>query len=175
MFAGFIMEWFCVCKSNVDCMQVIKDEGERSKKKLQHMSKLGVPYLPCSLVWTKISFDKHSSVYPTYLPKKFGHFGTTVCSWILNFATFFLSSSYYAWWTTVRVRVFLFRDICPNFCSFLWISLLSGKSDNVLRSPHNQKQKKRPPPYWVIYTLLISEFFEDPFQTPSRHISNIIQ
>ena len=49
------------------------------------MSKLAVPYLPCSLVWTKISLDKHSSVYPTYLPKKFGHFGTKVCSWIINF------------------------------------------------------------------------------------------
>ena len=43
------------------------------------MSKLGVPYVPCSLVWTKISLDKHSSVYPTCLPKKFVHFGTKVC------------------------------------------------------------------------------------------------
>ena len=54
----------------------------RNKKlrKFGHMSKLGVPYLPCSLVWTKISLEKYSSVYPTYLPKKFGHFGTQVCS-----------------------------------------------------------------------------------------------
>ena len=28
------------------------------------LSKLGVPYLPCNLVWTKIGLDKHSSVYP---------------------------------------------------------------------------------------------------------------
>ena len=35
------------------------------KKKLQkfgYMSKLGLPYLPSSLVWTKISLNK----YPTY-------------------------------------------------------------------------------------------------------------
>ena len=51
------------------------------------MSKLGVPYLPCSLVWTKISLDKHSSVYPTYLPNKFGHFGIKVCS-VSNFPNF---------------------------------------------------------------------------------------
>ena len=69
------------------------------KKKLRkfgHMSKLGVPYLPCSLVWTKMNLDKYSSVYPTYLPKKFGHFGPKVCYWILNFdrniITFFLTS-----------------------------------------------------------------------------------
>ena len=49
------------------------------------MSKLGVPYLPFSLVWTKISFDKQSSVYPTYPPKKFGHFGNKVYSLIFNF------------------------------------------------------------------------------------------
>ena len=30
-------------------------------------------------VWTKISFDKYSSVYPTYLSRKFGHFGSKVC------------------------------------------------------------------------------------------------
>jgi len=72
---------------------------EIQKKKLRkfgHMSKLGVPYLPCSLVWTKMNLDKYSSVYPTYLPKKFGHFGPKVCYWILNFdrnlITFFLTS-----------------------------------------------------------------------------------
>ena len=31
------------------------------------------------LVWTKISLDKYSSVYPTYLSKKFGYFGIKVC------------------------------------------------------------------------------------------------
>ena len=64
------------------------------------MSKLGVPYLPCSLVWTKISLDKHSSIYPTYLPKKFGHFGTKVHSGILKLTGvrlhIFLSPSFYA-------------------------------------------------------------------------------
>ena len=49
------------------------------------MSKLGVPYLPCSLVWTKMSLGKHSSVYPTYLPKKFGYFRTKVCYGVLKF------------------------------------------------------------------------------------------
>ena len=49
------------------------------------MSKLSVPYVPYSQVWTKINLDKYSSVYPTYLPKKFGHFGTKVFYPILNF------------------------------------------------------------------------------------------
>ena len=49
------------------------------------MSKLGVPYLPCSQVWTKIGLDKNSSVYPTYLPKKFGYFGTKAFYRIPNF------------------------------------------------------------------------------------------
>ena len=43
------------------------------------MSKVGLPYLPSTLVWTKISLDKYSSVYPTYLSRKFGHFGSKVC------------------------------------------------------------------------------------------------
>ena len=44
--------------------------GFKKKKKLRnfgHMSKLGVPYLPSSLVWTKISLDKYSYCLP-YLP-----------------------------------------------------------------------------------------------------------
>ena len=47
------------------------------------MSILGLPYpyLPCTLIWTKKSLDKFSSVYPTYLPQKFGHFGIKVCSY----------------------------------------------------------------------------------------------
>ena len=52
------------------------------KKKLQkfgYMSKLGLPYLPSSLVWTKISLNKYSNVYPTYLSKMFGHFENKVC------------------------------------------------------------------------------------------------
>ena len=54
------------------------------KKKLRnfgHMSKMGLPYLPRTLVWTKkIFLNKSSPVYPTYLSKKFGHFGNKVCS-----------------------------------------------------------------------------------------------
>ena len=44
------------------------------KKKLRnfgHMSKLGVPYLPSSLVWTKIGLDKYSYCLP-YLPTQKG-------------------------------------------------------------------------------------------------------
>merc|ERR1712240_944262 len=55
---------------------------ESHKKKLRnfgHMSKVGLPYLPSTLVWTKISLDKYSPVYPTYLSRKFGHFGSKVC------------------------------------------------------------------------------------------------
>ena len=69
----------------------LRREIQKKLRKFGHMSKLGVPYLPCSLVWTKISLDKHSSVYPTYLPKKFGHFGTKVCSWIINFDRNFIA------------------------------------------------------------------------------------
>ena len=39
------------------------------------MSKMGLPYLPRTLVWTKISLDKYSPVYPTYISKKFEHSG----------------------------------------------------------------------------------------------------
>ena len=38
------------------------------------MSKLGLPYVPCTLIWTNKNLDKYSSVYPTYLFKKFRHF-----------------------------------------------------------------------------------------------------
>ena len=36
-------------------------------RKFGHMSKLGLPYLPNTLVWTKISLDKYSYCLP-YLP-----------------------------------------------------------------------------------------------------------
>ena len=76
----------CIERQSSKHCQVLRERSEEEKlRKFAHMSKLGVPYLPCSLVWTKISLDKHSSVYPTYLPKEFGHFGTKVCSCILDF------------------------------------------------------------------------------------------
>ena len=56
---------------------------ESHKKKLRnfgHMSKVGLPYLPSTIVWTKISLDNYSPVYPTYLSEKFGHFGNKVFS-----------------------------------------------------------------------------------------------
>ena len=46
---------------------------------------MGLPYLPSTLEWTKISLDEYSPVYPTYLSKKFGHFGK-------KFAPKFISS-----------------------------------------------------------------------------------
>ena len=55
---------------------------ESQKIKLQnfgHMSKVDLPYLPSTLVWTKKGLDKYSSVYPTYLSKKFGRFVIKVC------------------------------------------------------------------------------------------------
>ena len=44
-------------------------EGSQKKKlrKFGHMSELGLPYLPSSLVWTKKSLDKYSYCLP-YLP-----------------------------------------------------------------------------------------------------------
>ena len=60
----------------------IKERIQKTKQKrnVGHMSKLGLSYLPRTLVWTKICLDKYSSVYPTYLSKKFGHFWIKVCS-----------------------------------------------------------------------------------------------
>ena len=92
-------------------LKIIDKERDPKKKrwKFGHiMSKFGVPYLPCSLVWTKISLDMHSSVYRTYLPKKFGHFGTKVWSCILAFdrnliTHSFWSPSFYAWRNPPRV------------------------------------------------------------------------
>ena len=50
-----------------------EEEGPKKKKlrKLGHMSKLGLPYVPSTLVWTQISLEKYTTVYPTYLSKKF--------------------------------------------------------------------------------------------------------
>ena len=88
-----------VCKyCNTRLHQRFSAKERDPKKKLQkfgHTSKLGVPYLPCSLVRTKISLDKHSSVYSTSLPKKFGHFGTKVCSWILDFDRNFIAPFFF--------------------------------------------------------------------------------
>ena len=47
------------------------------------MSKTGLPYLPSTLVWTKKSLDKYPLVDPTYLSKKFGHFGIKSCHFTL--------------------------------------------------------------------------------------------
>ena len=52
-------------------------------RKYEHMSKLGLPYLPSTLVWTKKSLDKYPLVDPTYLSKKFGHFGIKSCHFTL--------------------------------------------------------------------------------------------
>ena len=55
----------------------IKAHSRSLKKEIQkfgHKSKLGLPYLPYTLVWTKICLDKYFIVYPTYLSTKFGHY-----------------------------------------------------------------------------------------------------
>ena len=46
------------------------------------MSKMGLPYLPSTLVWTKISLDKYSPVSPIPTQNMFGHLGNKVCSFI---------------------------------------------------------------------------------------------
>ena len=39
-----------------------------------HMSKLGLPYVHCTLVWTKEKFEQALFCLPyTYLDEKFGH------------------------------------------------------------------------------------------------------
>ena len=62
--------------------QEMKREGSRGEglRGFGRMSKLGLPYLPSTLVWTKISLDKYSIFYPTYLSNKFGHFENKGCS-----------------------------------------------------------------------------------------------
>ena len=54
---------------NLDATEMQLRNGFKIKKlrNFGHMSKLGVPYLPSSLVWTKISLDKYSYCLP-YLP-----------------------------------------------------------------------------------------------------------
>ena len=59
--------------------RVRRESQKKNLRNFGHMSKVGLPYLPSTLVWTKISLDKYSSVYPTYLSRKFGHFGSKVC------------------------------------------------------------------------------------------------
>ena len=54
-------------------------EGSQKNYESGHMSKLGLPYLPRSLVWTKKMWTSTPIVYPTYLSKKFGHFWIEVC------------------------------------------------------------------------------------------------
>ena len=74
---------FNIPNENLNYLNKICSKGSLPKKKLRkfgHMSKLGLPYLPGSLVWTKKSLDKYSTFYPTYLSKKFGHFENKVCS-----------------------------------------------------------------------------------------------
>ena len=41
------------------------------KKKLGQMSKLGLPYLPRTLILTKINLERYSCFHPAYLSKKF--------------------------------------------------------------------------------------------------------
>ena len=64
------------------CLALSLGEGPKKIQNFGHMSEVGLTYLPSTLVWTKISLDEYSSVYSTYLSKKFGHFGIKVCSWI---------------------------------------------------------------------------------------------
>ena len=123
-----------------------------------------VPYLPCSLVWTKINLDKHSYVYPTYLPKKFGHFETKVCSWILNFdrnlITRFLSPPFYAW--RKPPRVFLFRDILTltETESRLSLGMTSNKTYHFKTTANHHRFKK----VWTsIADLPTSNFFVKTF------------
>ena len=41
---------------------------------MPRMSKLGLSYVLCTLLWTKKKLDKYSSIYPTYIPRKFALF-----------------------------------------------------------------------------------------------------
>ena len=44
----------------------------------EQLIKVCLPYVPSTLIQTKISFDKYSNVHP-YLSKMFGHFGIKIC------------------------------------------------------------------------------------------------
>ena len=63
--------------------QLRRGSQKKQLRKYGHMSKLGLPYLPSTLVWTKKSLDKYPLVDPTYLSKKFGHFGIKSCHFTL--------------------------------------------------------------------------------------------
>jgi len=81
------------------------------------MSKMGLPYLPRTLVWTKLSLDKYSPVYPTYLSKKLGHFE-------IKFAPKLISSSSSSLYLEIIMLLYKYghpylptyhKIFCPNF------------------------------------------------------------
>ena len=80
-------------------LSVLKpQEKAPPQKKLRNfgqMSKTGLPYLPSTLVWTKKSLDKYPLVYPTYLSKKFGHFGIKSCQSFLPYFLRFLTRIFF--------------------------------------------------------------------------------
>ena len=92
-------------------------------KKMQnfgHMSKLGLPYVPCTLIWTKKSLDNYSSVYPTYLPKKFGHFGIQIC-FFSNFPHFVRNSINHNFWKQSLTKMTDTTCVSSFLEVFFWV------------------------------------------------------
>ena len=74
---GYLIPLPAVLLHSYNIFELGEDSEEKKLRNFGHMSKLGVPYLPSSLVWTKI---RNFIVYPIYLSKKSGHFRIKVCS-----------------------------------------------------------------------------------------------
>ena len=73
------------CQKNLFCKSwsehPLREGSQKKLRKFGHMSKLSLPYLPRSIVWTKKKvWTSTSIVYPTYLSKTFGHFYIKFCS-----------------------------------------------------------------------------------------------
>ena len=70
------------------CLFLTKGRVPKKLRKFGHMSELGLPYLPRSLVWTKKVWESTPIVYPTYLFKMFGNFLIEILSLHEYFLTF---------------------------------------------------------------------------------------
>ena len=64
---GYLIPLPAVLLHSYNIFELGEDSEEKKLRNFGHMSKLGVPYLPSSLVWTKISLNKYSYSLP-YLP-----------------------------------------------------------------------------------------------------------
>ena len=94
------------------------------------MAHLCLPYLPSTLVWTKISLDNYSYIHPTYLSKKFAHFGINICYYI-----------------GYEIKIFIIKEA---YKVKLWLRMNSNKEN-----PFRTTLKTFWPPTYLGLTLLL--------------------